>query len=365
MRNVACALAGVLLGLPGVHSAEDKPTPRFQLVTAGQASQLERRLQSAAASGYTLVAAAQGTDVTGRPRITALMEHSGADAAPRTYRVLACSGNLRNDPVRTTLAGLGSRGYSLSPNGITVRKMRDHWLPDSANDDQMTLILERATAGARYAFDSLAFGDYEPFYRDLRERRSDGYEVVGMWSTGRRLQVILQKRTDDGASDGGTPVRENRFLFFATRLVLAGKLATAARDGFRVLAADDPTITGPPLMLLEKTAAPENRIEYKFLDDVPTKQTKDKLEKKLNRRAQNGWRVAERGSTAKVITLQRPARKEQRTSRTEYLLLSSRRAPGLARSLEDATKRGFEFVRLFVEPDETTVLLEKTGVALP
>ena len=102
-----------------------------------------------------------------------------------------------------------------------------------------------------------------------------------------------------------------------------------------------------------------SRIEYKFLDDVPIKQTKDKLEKKLNRRARNGWRVAERGTTLKVITLQRPVREAERTSKAEYLILSSRRAPGLARSLEDATNRGLEFVRLFVEPDETTVLLEK------
>ena len=358
MRNVACAL-GMLLGLTCVHAAEDPPAPRFQVVTAGQASQLERRLQSAASRGYTLVDAAQGTDVTGSPRITALLEHSGAHAASRTYRVVACSGNLRDEPVRTTLAGLGSQGYLLSPNGITVRKILDHWLPDSANDDQMTLILESAADGARYAFDSLAFGNYEPFYRDLGERRAEGYEAVGMWSTGRRLQVILQKRTDEGAPGGGAPVRENRLLIMATRLVLAGQLAKAAGDGFRILAADDPTITGPPLMLLEKTATPRNRIEYKFLDDVPTKQTKDNLEQKLNRRAKQGWRVVRRGTTVKVITLQRPAGKTELDSKAEYLILSSRRAPGLPLSLEDATNRGFEFVRLFVEPDETTVLLEK------
>ena len=41
-------------------------------------------------------------------------------------------------------------------------------------------------------------------------------------------------------------------------------------------------------------------------------------------------------------------------------MLSSRRAPGLPQSLEQAAADGFEFVRLYVEPDETTVLVERT-----
>ena len=351
----------LLLGALALRAAAEEPPARFRLVTGKQADSFERRLQSSAANGYRLVAAAEGTDVTGERRTTALMEYTGQDAPPRAYEVVGCSGNLRDETTRRALADLGARGYFLHPRGITVRKIRDHWLPESASDDQMTLVLERATDGSQYAFDSLAFGDYEPFYRDLAALRSEGHRVVGMWSTGRRLQVVLQKRTDQGTDADASAQAEHRLLIMATRLVLGGKLETAAGDGFRILAADDPTTTGPPLMLLERTDAPRNPIEYKFLDDLPIKQNKDNLQTKLNGKARKGWRVSPRGTTAEVVTLQRAARKSERTARAEYLLLSSRRAPGLPRSLEEAASRGFEFVRLFVEPDETTVLLEKLG----
>jgi hypothetical protein len=42
-------------------------------------------------------------------------------------------------------------------------------------------------------------------------------------------------------------------------------------------------------------------------------------------------------------------------------MVSSRSAPGLPQLLETAVAEGFEFVRLYVEPDETTVLVERTS----
>ena len=359
-----CGLAFVVLLLLGALptlAAEDQAPPRFQPVHANAAEQLERRLQAFAAKGYRLMAVAQGDSVTGRPRWTALMEKPGGAAKPFGYRVVTCSGKLQEKETAGVLASLGDAGYHLTPTSVTVRELRDVWLPESAYDEQMTLVLEKGAEGRRYAFDSLAFGDYERFYRDLGQKTTDGYEVVGMWNTGRRLQVILQKRTDEGAPVGEPDSPEHLLLLMATRLVLAGKLESAAGDGFRILAADDPPTTGPPVILMEKTATSGNIIDYKFLDDVPVKQNKDKLEKKLNKKARKRWRVAGRGTTAEVIALERSSRRTGETSRANYLLVSSRRAPGLSQSLEDAMGRGYSFVRLFVEPDEATVLLERVA----
>lgn len=359
IRLVGAVVVCLLVGCPQGLAAAEEPLPRFRLVSAESASGLERKLQSEAGAGYRLVAAAQGVGVTGRPRLAALLERADDDAVARGYRVLACAGSLRDEAPREALARLGAEGYHLTPRSVTTRKIEDFWLPESAYEEQMVLILERGDPGRRYAFDSLSFGDYELFYEALGQRRKDGFQVVGMWNTGRRLQLILQRRTDEGAALEDPAIDEHRLLLMATRLVLVRNLQAAARDGFRILAAADPSTTGPPVLLLEKSAAPGHAVEYGFLDDVPVKQMKDKLARKLNKRARGGWRVTRRGTTAEVITLQRPAVPSERADRAEYRLLSSRQAPGLPRSLEEAAAKGFEVVQLFVEPDETTVLVER------
>lgn len=352
------AVASMALVVTPDLGAGDEPPSRYRLLTAKDASGLERRLQLATEGGYTMIAAAQGTDVTGRPKITALMEQ--VETGPVAFRVLTCAGSLEEPEIRETLAALGADGYRLAPFGITARKLEDFWLPESAYEAQMLLILEKLDDGKTFAFESLAFGDFDPFYRELGQRRAEGYDLAGMWNTGRRLQLVLQQRTDVGARGGYDAATEHRLLLMATRLVLARKLESTAGEGYRILAAEDPSTTGPPVILMEKVAVAGNIFDYKFLDDVPIKQTKDKLEKKLNRKARKGWQVARLGTTAEVLTLQRLHDKALRKTKAEYRMLSSRRAPGLARALEKAIAEGYEFLRLYVEPDETTVLVERT-----
>jgi hypothetical protein len=349
-------LSLLLVVVPGFEAA-DGSQARYRLVTAKDAEGLERRLQLAAGDGYSMLAAAQGIDVTGRPKTTALLER--VEGGPVAFRVLACSGSLQEPAIRDALAALGTEGYRLAPGGITARKIEDFWLPESAYEDQMLLTLEKLEDGATYGFESLAFGEYDPFYRALDERRAEGYDVIGMWNTGRNLQIVLQQRTDEGAPRGVYAVDGHRLLLMATRLVLAGKLESAASEGYRILAAEDPSTTGPPVILMQKIAASDNVVDYKFLDDVPVRQTKDKVAKKLSKRGREGWQITRGGTTAEVITLERPHQEALRTTRAEYRMISSRSASGLPQLLETAVAEGFEFVRLYVEPDETTVLVER------
>jgi len=361
-RLLLIALAGLTVVSVPAPGAEQDAAPRFRVVTSAPGPELEPHLRSAARDGFRLLASAQGVDVTGRPRITVLFERDTTGSAALDYRALACTGNLQETSTRDVLAALGEAGYRLAPAGVTARKLEEVGLPEAAYENQMVLILERDGDGQPHDFESLAFGEYEPFYRRLAALRADGYAVFGMWNTGRKLQLILQRRSASPGPSDDRPASEHRLLLMATRQVLAGKLSAAADEGFRILAAADPSIAGPPVMLLERTAAPGHRLEYGFLDDVPVKQSKDKLAKKLNRRARDGWRVAPGGTTAEVITLERPFEPSgRRSTPAEYRLLSSRRAPGLPRALEQAMHEGFEFVRLFVEPEETTVLIERSG----
>ena len=356
--TLGAVLSLFLVVAPGMAAGDESQT-RFRLVTAKDAEGLERRLQLAAGDGYTMLTAAQGIDVTGRPKIAALLER--VEDGPVAFRVLTCSGSLQEPAIRDALAALGAEGYRLAPGGITARKIEDFWLPESAYEDQMLLILEKFEDGATYGFQSLAFGDYDPFYRALDERRAEGCDVVGMWNTGRNLQIVLQQRTDEEASRGAYAVDGHRLLLMATRLVLADKLESAASEGYRILAAEDPSTTGPPVILMEKIADSDNVIDYKFLDDVPVRQTTDMVAKKLNKKGRKAWQIARGGTTAEVITVERPHQEALRTTRAEYRMISSRSAPGLTQVLEEAVAEGFEFVRLYVEPDETTVLVERVS----
>lgn len=358
MKTTLLAVLSLLLVVGPGSEAADGPQARYRLLTAKDAEGLERRLQLAAGDGYTMLAAAQGGDVTGRPKITALLER--VEEGPVAFRVLACSGSLQEPAIRDALATLGAEGYRLAPGGITARKIEDVWLPESAYEDQMLLILEKFEDGATFGFESLAFGDYDPFYRALDERRAEGYDVIGMWNTGRNLQIVLQQRTDEGAPRRVYAVDGHRLLMMATQTVLAGKLEWAAAGGYRILAAEDPSTKGPPVILMERIAGSDNVLEYEFLDDVPVRQAKDKVAKQLNKKGRNGWRVTRGGTTAEVITLERPYEKALRMPRAEYRMISSRSAPGLPQLLETAVAEGFAFVRLYVEPDETTVLVERT-----
>jgi len=347
------ALAWTLAAPLGAVGAADGPG-RYRLLSAEDAPRIERRLQAAAAEGFRLLTSAQGIDVTGKPRIAVLTERVAGE--PADYRVLSCP-SFDDPDTRRRLAELGAEGFGLHRHGITNRRLSDVWLPEAAYEDRLTLILERDEAGRRYVFDTLSFGDFAPFYRDLARLRSSGHEVVGMWNTGRKLQLLLQ--ASDPARAGQPAPGEHLLLLMATRLPLAGRLESAASDGFRILAAVDPSITGPPVILLERSAVPGDIVDYKFLDDVPVRQTRDALARKLNKRARKGWRVCRRGTTDEVITLERQAAKAARIGPAEYRMLSTRRAPGLEQALQSAVDEGFEPIHLFVEPDETTVLVER------
>jgi len=347
-------VASAIAAAPAPRRAQDESSTRYRLVSAESSDQPERRLRAAAEEGFELLAAAEGIDVAGKPRIAALMQRGAG--GPVDYRVVACS-SVDDERAREVLAPLGEQGYRLSPEAITARAMRDVNLPESSYDDQLSLILARHEDGARFTFRALAFGDHEPFNRELARLRGEGHEVLGMWNTGRKLEVILQRRTDTTPVAAMRATVEHRLLLPSTRLVLGSQLESLAGQGFRILAAAEPSITGPPIVLLARTAVGGDIVDYKLLDDLPAKQTRDALAKK----ARKGWRVSRLGLTGEVVTLERPARSSARSAPAEYRLLSSRRAPGLELALEESVSEGFEFVHLFVEPDETTVLVERPG----
>jgi len=357
-RHLILSVVLALTPVSVASQATESPTPeRFHLVSAEDGKRLERGLRSAAEKGYRVIDADQGVSVDGRPRIAVLMERADRSTA-HEYRTLACSGSLKDEDTRKALDELGSEGFRLLPRGIIARKLEDSWLPDSAYQERMVLILERDPEGRPWVHDAVTFGKYETFYEDLTDRRRKGFTVVGLWNSNRALQVVLQK-PKDGPPEEEVP--DHRLLFTATRTELRIKLERAAGEGYRIMAGEDPPVVGPPILLMQRVEDPGNTIDYKFVDDLPQRARKDKLEKKLNKRAMRGFLVVREGITREAIPVQRhPTSLVAVASPTaHYMMLSSRRAPGLPRALEDAMKDGYTLVRMFVEPDETTVLVEK------
>ncbi len=352
MRRPVCALPVVLALLATPAVAE----PAYRLVAGADADELQRELKAAGASGYGFLAAGEGLDVSGRSRIVALLERH--DEGPRDYSVLHCSGNLSEPSIRGAVEARAAEGYRLPVDGILVRRRPAFWLPDSEYEDQTVLIFERSDSAARYEYEAIGFRSFDTLHQSLAERRAEGYEILGMWNTTRKLQVVLERVAGaESRQDRVVSPDEYRLLLLATRRVLKSKLNGAALEGYRLVDAEDPPTTGPPILLLRKAAAPGHRIEYRFAENVPGRMSRDQLEKRLNKRSRKGWRLPDGGITDSMLTLERAADRWTVEPRPRYRLVSSGKVEELPVALERSVSEGYRFVRLFVEPSRTTVLL--------
>ncbi len=357
---MTCRLATLLLALGCVvvpSSAAATASSRFVVIDGDGAEALERNLKSAGSQGYRLVASANGTDVTGRSRIAVLLER---DPGGRTveFAVRVGTGDLTDPSMRRAIDPLFEDGYRFSTAGFVVGSRPEMWLPASAYADQATIILERpADVGARRSYLALDFGSEEAFHSQLAERTGEGFEVLGLWNTDRRLQVVLQRSLDDGRPPavGAT----QRLLLAATRKALKLSLNPLARRGYRIRQAEDPPTAGPPILLLQQTAGPDEFVEYRFLSKVPNRMRTDRFLDKLSRYAAKGWRLTPGGLTDNVFTLERDPRRDRSAPRATYRLIASASADELASALEQAVAGGERLVTMVVEPARTSLLVER------
>lgn len=350
------ALAAAALAIAALAPAQ----AGFRLVAGEDAEILERELRTAGAQGYRFLAAGEGLDVSGHSRVVVLLERDAAAGAVFEYSALACNGNLSDPQTRQALEARTAEGYRLPADGILVRRRPEFWLPESGYDDQTVLILERSDPAARYVYDGVGFRNSETFHRTLAERRAAGFEILGLWNTGRKLQVVME-RNSAAELPGATPVADDeyRLLLIATRKVLKSKVNGAADRGYRLVDAEDPPTQGPPILLMRKSALPGDPIDYRFTKNVPGRMRKDKLEKKLNKRSSRGWRLPPEGITDAVLTLERVAKQKPFEPHPRYRIVSSGKLDGLPQALDRSVAEGYRFVRLFVEPSRTSALLEK------
>ena len=339
--------------------AED--SPRFVFVDGEQPEALQTRLQSTGSRGYRLIATDEGTDVSGRSRVVVLLERD-ASGAKYEYAVRSGTGDLSDASMRLTIDPLFGQGYRLSSVGFVVRRWPEIWLPESAYDDQATLILERdADSDLQWFYASLGFGTETTFYRALDDHRRQGFEILGLWNTDRKLQLVLQRPADrDRQAASYTSDQDYRLLLIATRAVLKTKLNSMAKKGYRVREAEDPPTVGPPMLLVQRSVEAGKTLEYRFFKAVRKRMRNERFAEKLNKRAVNGWRLTPGGLTDSAYVLERdPKWKKKGQPSASYRLLSSSNAAELASDIAGAMEEGCTLVTMVVEPSRTSVLLEK------
>jgi hypothetical protein len=343
-----------MLGAAQPGAVAEEAVDRFLVITAEGADSIGRKLRGPANDGYRIVGACQGLSLQGESRVVALMERSADPGEPVEFVALTVPGDLGKDGALRAVNELGAEGYRLFRRNVFARAVVDWWLPSSAYDDQVTLVMERSPDAARYRYTTVAYSEPEPFHLALDERRLEGFEVLGLWNTHRRPRVLMEKGLDTETETGGEEREPYRLIVRATTRGLKSALARYASSGYRILDSTDQAILAPPILMLERTALPSGTIEYKLVKQPLTKIHKEKLENKLNKRARNGYSVLPQSISGTMLILER---ERKGAPALEYRALSSKVSPGIPRAMADLTDRGYRFVAMFHGSDETTVLV--------
>ena len=349
---------GFLTALTSVTAADlpERTAAPFRLIQTRNAETLERDLRSAAGAGYRVLGASQGSTLDGKPLILVLMQHGSPAQEPCEYAVLASAGDLEDETTRREMNTLGAAGYRLATGNLVARRIEDFWLPPTAYDAQLTLILERSASSRRFTYDSIRFNDFEAFHERLAERKSEGYEVLGLVNSARRVRAVLGKPLDDGIEPSHVGPQHYRLLLNARNRGLAQALKRAGARGYRAVAAADQSINAPAMVLVERVAAAPKPYGYRVLTRPVRRHRRGNLRHKLNKITVQGYRIAPGSSTDTALVLEREPGPRHGWV---YRVAASKEAPGLPRAMVDATRDGYRFVTMFADTDEAIVLLEK------
>ena len=163
-------LAAVLLALSSSAAGEETTHEPYRVLRTRNAETLQRDLRRVAAEGYRVLGASMGSTVVGQPRIVVLLRHDPEQLYE--YAVFAPSGNLEESASTEAMNALGASGYRLSSGNLLAQRVEDFWLPETAYEAQLTLILERSASPRRFTYETVRFSDFEADDGDGAHARS-------------------------------------------------------------------------------------------------------------------------------------------------------------------------------------------------
>jgi hypothetical protein len=353
-------LAGLMTLVAGPGTAAESPDPApFRLISGERPGSLERKLQAAGTQGYHLIAAARGTTLNGKGRGVALLGRDPENATPTEFALITSSGDLASAADDAEFKQLTAAGYRLRMRGVLPDNPDDWWVPEAGYESQVWLILERRGNGGPYTYAAFGYSTEAEFKKDMAAYVDEGYAVLGILNSARRLRILLERdlSKNEKAPQIVAPDGRHRLLMGSRKLGVRMQLNDVAAKGYRLAGVADASTIAPPFVLVEKRATRIEDHVYRTLYEPGTKIYKDKLDRKLNKRARKGLRIVPGGITSTVVVFERS---EQAV---EYRTLSSRTRPGLPEQLASAVDRGFRVMALFVGGDETTVVTERDAPA--
>ncbi len=331
----------------------------YRFLTSDSPTRLERELRDHASEGYRVIATAQGLALDGGSRVSVLLQSSPGEYE---YAVLTTTGNLDDASHRARLDQLAGRGFRLGQGNLMAKQIEEFWLPETAYEDQILMILERPAAGLGVAptfiYETVSFTGFRRFGNELQRRRREGFSTVALVNTGRKLSAVMERPADGRAPDHRTD-DAYQLVLKAKRRGLKHRLNRESARGYRVLASADQTIKAPPAVLLARDGISTEPLQFKFVKNPIKKIRKGKLERKLNKRAGKGFRIERRAVSTGLIPMKRP--RGTRRSRVRlgiYKTLSSKDVAAVSRQLAEATAEGYRFLTMLVAAGETTVVME-------
>ncbi len=367
MSRLRPHLWAMAIGLALIPSTSSAIADEFRFLTTDSPARLERELRAGATEGYRIIAAAQGLALDGGSQVSAVLQ---ASPGGYEYAVLTITGKLDDDSQRAKLDELAGRGFRLSPGYLMAAPVEEFWLPESAYEEQILMILERSPAASgnprAFTYETVSFTGFRRFGNELRQRTREGFSTIALLNTGRKLSAVMERmeRNDDGPD----PDRGNNDAFQlvlkAKRRGLKHRLSRESARGYRVLASADQTIKAPPVVLLARDGISTEPLQYKFVKNPLKKIRKGKLSPKLNKRARKGFRVEDHAVSGGLISMKRPrGTKRSRAQRDIYKTVSSKDDATVSRQLEAATAEGYRVLAMLVAAGETTVILELASPA--
>jgi hypothetical protein len=354
-RTGAVLLAAALAAFP-VGALLADAGDEFRLLSGERPDSIQHKLRAAAEQGFEVVSAEIGAALTGRDRIVVLMQRRRDDGTSTDYRVVNSPQNFDESIDGPSVNDLAAEGYRIHPRGILGRSVGDWWLSDSEYE-QVVVLMARSDPARAYEYESLVFAGPERFHSETAELHAAGFEAVGILNVGRRLRVIMERPSDRRAPpENAHGDRPYDVVIAATPRSAIRALHRGAKSGYRILGAVDQSIHAPPLVLLGGTDGAPDVEHYEFMAGVSDKVRTGKLEMRLNQKNRAGYRVVASSITETRLVLERP---RIRSGELDYLVLSTKKPPGLPRAMEQATALGYRFLDMFLTADGVVALLER------
>ena len=272
MAVVPFAVILGLLGVAGASStvttlAADSPAPHLVIIER-KVELLEDRLKAAAARGYRVVGAVDGSAGFTRSSSIRLHLEPQAEGEPRLeYRVVMGPLSKQLDKVVNNAA---SKGFRVLPQGV-LRKVTPNPLGDRGSREAETavLVMERDGEGPPEEYKTISPGTPKEFRREISKHTQAGFRITGVRGfDGGYLLTVLHRPIIEQEFEPPPEGADPQYIVIdeRDRQKLFDAVGDAAAKGYRLVETIHRGFAGRGnVVLLDKASTPGRPYSYFFL----------------------------------------------------------------------------------------------------